>query len=117
MKQPWPSEWLRGTLTLAVLRVLADGPTYGYAIANALEDAGFGAIKGGTLYPLLSRLETNGLVETEWREGEGGPGRKYFLLSDSGRAQYASQSVLWREFCAHTVDFINPLTTDQIPEA
>lgn len=106
--QPWPSEWLRGALTLAVLRVLSEGPTYGYAIANALTDAGFGNIKGGTLYPLLSRLETNGLVETEWREGDGGPSRKYFLLSDDGRAEYASQAAQWRAFCAHTVDFITP---------
>lgn len=110
--QPWPSEWLRGALTLAVLRVLADGPTYGYAIANALEAAGFGSVKGGTLYPLLSRLEANGLVETEWRDGDGGPGRKYFLLSDDGRAQYTAQTALWRDFCTHTADFIDPVSEE-----
>ncbi|SEW40804.1 Transcriptional regulator PadR-like family protein [Austwickia chelonae] len=60
----------------------------------------------GTLYPLLSRLETNGLVETEWREGDGGLSSKYFLLSDDGHAEYASQAAQWHAFCAHTVDFI-----------
>ena len=54
---PYPSEWLRGVLVLAVQRVLLEGPTYGYAVAVALEAQGFGSIKGGTLYPLLTRLE------------------------------------------------------------
>lgn len=105
--QPWPSEWLRGLLALAVLRVLVDGPTYGYAIATSLEEHGFGAIKGGTLYPLLSRLEVAGHVTTQWREGEGGPGRKYFELTDAGRAAYVEQSAQWREFAYHTTQFIN----------
>ena len=55
---PWPGDWLRGVLEIAVLRCLADGgPSYGYAIALALEEAGLGQVKGGTLYPLLGRLE------------------------------------------------------------
>src|SRR5690625_7349935 len=58
---PYPSEWLRGVLELCVLRVLADGATYGYAIAAELAQAGLGEIKGGTLYPLLGRLEKNAL--------------------------------------------------------
>lgn len=104
--QPWPSEWLRGTLTLAVMRVLADGPTYGYAIGVRLEEAGFGAIKGGTLYPLLSRLEASHLVETEWRAGDGGPGRKYFQLTPAGRADFDAQAALYRSFCDQTLGFL-----------
>lgn len=103
----WPSEWLRGVLSLAVIRVLAEGPTYGYALAASLEEAGFGAIKGGTLYPLLSRLEAGGLVETEWRTGEGGPGRKYFLLTSAGHDELAAQSALWSAFARHTTHFIS----------
>src|SRR5690625_898005 len=87
---PYPSEWLRGVLELCVLRVLADGATYGYAIAAELAQAGLGEIKGGTLYPLLGRLEKNALVTAEWRAGEGGPGRKYFALTAAGRAELDS---------------------------
>ncbi|AKT51256.1 PadR family transcriptional regulator [Arsenicicoccus sp. oral taxon 190] len=105
--QPWPSEWLRGLLTLAVLRVLGDGPTYGYAIATTLEQHGFGAIKGGTLYPLLSRLEAAGHVTTEWCQGESGPGRKYFQLTAAGSAELDQQRTLWREFATHTTTFIS----------
>ncbi len=55
---------MRGVLSLCVLRVVADGPTYGYAIAARLADAGLGTVKGGTLYPLLTRLQTEGLVSS-----------------------------------------------------
>ncbi|STD14317.1 lineage-specific thermal regulator protein [Dermatophilus congolensis] len=106
-EQPWPSDWLRGLLSLAVRRVLLDGPTYGYAISTALTDAGFGDIKGGTLYPLLTRLETSGDVVSEWHEGDGGPGRKYFRLTPDGEARFHDEATRWAEFARHTTDFIS----------
>ena len=96
----WPSEWLRGALTLLVLRMLAPGPTYGYAVASALEERGFGKVKGGTLYPLLARLEADGLIGSRWEPGEGGPGRKYFSLSAAGRRHLDSEVRRWGEFSA-----------------
>jgi PadR family transcriptional regulator PadR len=98
----WPSDWMRAALGLCVLRTLEGGPTYGYAIAGALEDAGFGAVKGGTLYPLLARLEASGWVTTEWRAGDGGPGRKYFALTHAGEHEVERQSSDWNSF-THTV--------------
>lgn len=96
--QALPSDWLRGFLGMCVLKVLDAGPTYGYAIIAALADAGLGDIKGGTLYPLLTRFENKGLVSIEWRAGEGGPGRKYFSLTDAGRAELAVLSKQWEHF-------------------
>ncbi|QTE28218.1 PadR family transcriptional regulator [Pengzhenrongella sicca] len=95
---PWPSDWLRGVLELCVLRVLADGATYGYAIATRLADGGVGAVKGGTLYPLLIRLENAGLVRAQWRAGEGGPGRKYYELTAAGRAELGRSAGQWGRF-------------------
>ena len=97
------SEWLRGVLQPCVLQCLADGPAYGYAIIARLTEAGLGEIKGGTLYPLLARLETRELVTIEWRTGEGGPGRKYFRLTDAGRAELADARTAWSTF-ARAVD-------------
>ena len=94
----WPSEWLRGVLELCVLGVLADGPTYGYAIAARLEAAGLGVVKGGTLYPLLARLELEQLVKSSWSAGDGGPGRKYFTLTPQGRSELAHRAQLWGRF-------------------
>jgi len=96
--QPWPSEWLRGVLEVCVLRVLADGQTYGYAIASRLADGGLGVVKGGTLYPLLNRLETAGLVTAQWQAGDGGPGRKYYLLTDEGRQELQDTATQWSRF-------------------
>ena len=99
MTQPeWPSDWMRGVLEVAVLRVLADGPSYGYAIAGRLRAVGLGEPKGGTLYPLLRRLEDAGDVVTEWRAGDGGPGRKYFALTPTGSARFALLTGQWRDF-------------------
>lgn len=94
----YPAEWLRGVLGPCVLRILSREPTYGYAIIGALEEAGLGDIKGGTLYPLLTRYEKRGIVSTEWRAGEGGPGRKYFALTDAGRAELAQAAQHWAYF-------------------
>ena len=102
----WPTEWLRGALSVSVLHVVAGGPTYGYAIASALARAGFGPIKGGTLYPLLARLEEAGLVEVEWRAGDGGPGRKFYALTDAGRAEHDRQVADWLAFTDLTRTFV-----------
>ncbi|WP_367183057.1 PadR family transcriptional regulator [uncultured Cellulomonas sp.] len=103
---PWPGDWLRGVLEVCVLRVLADGPTYGYAIATRLGEAGLGALKGGTLYPLLTRFETAGLVAVEWRAGEGGPGRKYYALTDDGRRAWQQGAARWVAFARLTSDLV-----------
>lgn len=105
--QPWPTEWLRGALSTCVLHVIAGGPTYGYAIASALAEAGLGTIKGGTLYPLLARLEEAGLVTVEWRAGDGGPGRKFYDLTDAGRAEHEHQTAEWRAFTEVTTTFLH----------
>jgi PadR family transcriptional regulator PadR len=111
---PWPSEWLRGVLELAVLRAMADGPTYGYAVAATLERAGFGSLKGGTLYPLLGRLEQAGHVHTQWQAGEGGPGRKYYQLTEAGHRLVEHNSATWTTFAAAVTRFLAP--PDAFPE-
>ena len=55
LAEPWPAQWLRGVLDLAVLAVIDRGHTYGYRIVNDLSELGFGTVKGGTLYPLMDR--------------------------------------------------------------
>lgn len=106
--QEWPPEWLRGVLELCVLRVLADGPTYGYEISARLSAGGLGPVKGGTLYPLLKRFEDAGRVQVEWRPGDGGPGRKYYMLTDDGRAALAELSARWHQFIETTGRILAP---------
>ena len=93
------------------MRVIARGPTYGYAISEELAQGGFGTIKGGTLYPLLSRLEGSGLVEAEWRAGAGGPGRKYYRITGEGQRFLETSAAAWREFARATAAFLGPSPT------
>lgn len=92
------ASWLKGVLDLLVLGCLTDGESYGYEIANQLDDAGLGRIRGGTLYPVLNRLEKAGLVRAEFRATERGPGRRYYQLTPDGRHHLAEQGIAWREF-------------------
>ena len=94
------SSWLKGVLDLLVLAGLTEGESYGYALAAHLDEAGFGRIKGGTLYPVLNRLEEAGLVAAEFRAAEKGPGRRYYHLTDRGREVLAEQGAAWLEFDA-----------------
>ena len=104
----WPSEWLRGALEVCVLRILAEGPTYGYAISARLAQEGIGTVKGGTLYPLLGRFERTGLVRVEWRTGETGPARKYYALTAAGRTELATLAERWAAFADLTRGFVAP---------
>lgn len=96
--EPFPTEWLRAILPLAVLSAVAKGETYGYAIAEELKIAGLGTVKGGTLYPILNRLEDQGLVTSSWREGLGGPGRKFFIVTRLGCESVHSRVHSWHAF-------------------
>jgi len=104
--EAWPSEWLRGCVELCTLRAIADGPTYGYAIASGLESSGFGSIKGGTLYPLLTRLERAGWVSTTWGAGDGGPGRKFYHLTPAGVDHLAHAASDWTRFANLVTDYL-----------
>ncbi|GAB97394.1 PadR family transcriptional regulator PadR [Kineosphaera limosa] len=97
-EEEWPSDWLRGVLGLAVLAALTRGRRHGYAIAQELADAGLGTVKGGTLYPLLGRLEAAGHVEAHWQPGAGGPGRKVYALTSAGAEFLAERADRWRAF-------------------
>ena len=85
-----PSQMLKGTLEGCILAVLGQRETYGYEISQQLERFGFGKIAEGTIYPLLLRLEKNGLAEALYRQSEVGPRRKYYRLTAAGREELAA---------------------------
>ena len=95
------TQWLRGVLDLAVLATLESaGTSYGYALIQSLTEARILDLKGGTIYPLLARLEQEGLVSSEWRAGHGGPGRKYFTITATGRDVLSRGAAGWSDFSA-----------------
>lgn len=88
----------KGALELCVLALLNRQDSYAYDIAARLAEAiGMGE---GTIYPLMRRLQADGLVETYLVESTAGPPRKYYRLSEPGRRTFASQQAAWTTFSA-----------------
>ncbi len=84
----------KGLLEFVVLKLLGGPALYVADVLKALSVTDF-TTQEGTLYPLLSRLRREGLVDYEWRESEFGPPRKYYRLTDAGRAQLAELQAYW----------------------
>ncbi|WP_208586874.1 PadR family transcriptional regulator [Gracilibacillus suaedae] len=87
-------ELRRGTITISVLSQLSE-PQYGYSLVTMLEEKGI-HVEPGTLYPLLRRLEKQGLLESKWDTEETRP-RKYYLLSETGKEVYELLIVEWQQ--------------------
>ena len=83
-----------GLLEFLVLDIVSSGEAYVADILERLSTTDF-ATREGTLYPLLSRLRREGLVDYEWRESTAGPPRKYYRLTTQGRDQLASFRAYW----------------------
>lgn len=90
-------ELRRGALVLAVLSQLRQAQ-YGYSLRQALAERGM-PIEEGTLYPLLRRLEGQGLLASEWRI-EDGPPRRYYRLNDAGDSLLAELTASWNALAA-----------------
>jgi PadR family transcriptional regulator PadR len=75
----------KGILELAVMGVLYHERHYGYSLVRVLAETGSMSIKEGTIYPILARLDRDGLVRSEWVESDQGPPRKYYTLTPLGR--------------------------------
>jgi PadR family transcriptional regulator PadR len=88
----------RGAIEYCVLALLRDGPRYGFELSRALAEADSLVTSEGTVYPLLSRLRQDALVETFWEESPQGPPRRYYRLSKDGRVALNAFSVQWRRF-------------------
>jgi DNA-binding PadR family transcriptional regulator len=88
-------------LEMLVLEVIAQGPSYGYEIAQTVagRSGGTFAMKEGSLYPALHRLERHMFLRSLWREADGRR-RKYYELTDTGRAELASRKQTWLRFAA-----------------
>lgn len=91
-------ELRRGILVLAVLGSLRQ-PHYGYSLRKQLQDAGLD-IDEGTLYPLVRRLADQGLLTSEWQQGEGRE-RRYYHISPQGTDLLASLSNEWQQLNNH----------------
>ena len=95
-----PSDVLRGTLDLLILKALSLGPMHGWAITQRLEQLSREALRvgQGSLYPALQRLEERGWVESEWRPTEQGRRARYYELTPAGRRALGEEAASWYRY-------------------
>lgn len=92
--QNYITELRRGSLTLATLSSLSE-PHYGYELLQLMQDKSID-IEANTLYPLLRRLESQGLLSSDWDTTESRP-RKYYVISDTGKDVFKELLAEWNK--------------------
>jgi PadR family transcriptional regulator, regulatory protein PadR len=93
------SEFLKGTLDMLILKVVALGPIHGYAIAQRMRQISrdFFLLQQGSLYPALHRLEDRGWLKAEWKATETGRDAKYYALTPKGRKRLEAEVKDWEQ--------------------
>lgn len=89
----------KGVLEFCILSILSDGEHYPTEIIERMKNAKL-LIVEGTLYPLLTRLKNDGLLSYRWEESTSGPPRKYFTLTEQGKANLDVLTESWNELTA-----------------
>jgi PadR family transcriptional regulator PadR len=105
----WEIQVRKGGLGLAVLAILWPEKLYGLEILRRLESQAAMSIPEGTIYPLLSRMKAEGLVDSEWVEADAGHPRKYYRLTDPGRVRAREMAQSWRTFAQGLERLLAPL--------
>jgi PadR family transcriptional regulator PadR len=85
----------KGLLEYLILKIVDADKVYAADILKRLSATDF-ATQEGTLYPLLSKMRRDGLLDYEWQESDAGPPRKYYELTAKGRAQLADLNAYWK---------------------
>jgi PadR family transcriptional regulator PadR len=107
--EKWEIQLRKGSLELAILAALWEGRLYGLEILRHLESNSDLIVVEGTVYPLLNRLRTLGLVDSEWVESEFGHPRKYYRLTAAGRQRALEMTRIWARFSASMSNLLEPL--------
>jgi transcriptional regulator len=95
-----PSDVLRGTLDLLVLKTLTLEPMHGWGISQRIQQFSRGAldVNQGSLYPALQRLEQKGWIESDWRNTENNRRARYYTLTSAGRRALGQEVASWRRY-------------------
>jgi PadR family transcriptional regulator PadR len=86
----------KGLLEFVILKIVAADKVYAADILERLSETEF-ATQEGTLYPLLSKMRRDGLLDYEWQESDAGPPRKYYELTTKGKSQLAELDDYWKQ--------------------
>jgi PadR family transcriptional regulator PadR len=102
------TQLLKGILTMVLLQMLRDEEDYGYAVVLRLEQAGFGALTEGTVYPALTRLESKGWLTSRLIASSSGPARKYYRTTRAGAAELRRAREGWANVVDAVANVLSP---------
>ena len=105
----WEAQMRKGCLEMAVLASLWNGRLYGLEILRVLERDSSLVLAEGTVYPILNRLRTECLLQSQWVEAEAGHPRKYYELTPLGRERVIRMAETWTQFSAGLGRLIGPV--------
>jgi PadR family transcriptional regulator PadR len=93
------AEFLKGTLDMLILKIVAAGPIHGYAISQRIQQISrdFFQVPQGSLYPALHRLEERGWLTAEWKDTDTGREAKFYRLTRVGRKQLETEVLNWEQ--------------------
>ncbi|HXM23745.1 MAG TPA: helix-turn-helix transcriptional regulator [Terriglobales bacterium] len=114
--QHWEAQLRKGCLEMAILSTLWNGRLYGLEILRCLADKSQLQVAEGTVYPILSRLKAEGLLQSEWVEAEAGHPRKYYWLTLSGRRRAREMAEAWNDFSASLAVLVQPVLKREIDD-
>lgn len=89
------TQMMKGIIDGCLLAIIAGKECYGYEMAERLSEYGFEAVSEGTIYPLLMRMQREGLVTSVRRASSAGPQRKYYSLTNEGKQSLAEFMLRW----------------------
>ncbi len=92
------SQLLHGVLDMCLLSIIDEDPSYGYEMVRKLRDRGLDLASEGSIYPLLSRLQKQGIIEGYLVQSSEGPARKYYRMSQQGTDVLEQWLAEWSQF-------------------
>lgn len=111
--EKWEVQLRKGCLELAILASLWNGKLYGLEILRRLESGSDMIVSEGTVYPLLNRLKSLGLLQSEWVESEGGHPRKYYRLTVEGKHRAVEMARVWAGFSSSLSKLLAPMAKEK----
>lgn len=110
----WTSQIRKGSLEMCLLGVIASRPRYGFEIVQYLNGSDL-AVTEGTIYPLLNRLQNEGLIDARWQESANGPPRKYYAQTEAGAAAFFRMRDEWRQYAASVEQILAQSEAEPLP--
>lgn len=109
MEDRFTQQLKKGVLEMLVLKLICTRPTYGYELLIRLKEQSEGrfTLKEGTLYPILYRLEDDGLITAKWSQGEGRTApKKIYEATEAGREENIRRQLVWQDFLETVSGFL-----------